>query len=220
MWKQIYAELNMNFTAQKMLLPISRIFLLSFTIKMTLFSIIITSHRFHCYWNIYPLKRLFCLFCFNQIHIKFNSSFNIGASFKFFLQMNCEINLFCKVRGSIFTYSCIFNNISLLLHLCSKNKKECKLYPEKLSLSLSWEMRDNIYHWKHRLKSTAICDTCILVHSWSSSHIRWGQDFRLRHLSTGHYLALTEDRGLVLQDREKSDTAATAFCFRPSKVRP
>uniref|UniRef100_A0A3B4TQV3 Ryanodine receptor 3 n=1 Tax=Seriola dumerili TaxID=41447 RepID=A0A3B4TQV3_SERDU len=54
--------------------------------------------------------------------------------------------------------------------------------------------------------------------SWSGSHIRWGQAFRLRHLSTGHYLALTEERGLVLQDREKSDTTATAFCFRASKV--
>lgn len=55
--------------------------------------------------------------------------------------------------------------------------------------------------------------------SWSGSHIRWGQPFRLRHLTTGHYLALTEDRGLVLQDRERSDTDATAFCFRASKVR-
>uniref|UniRef100_A0A8C4NNS5 Ryanodine receptor 3 n=1 Tax=Dicentrarchus labrax TaxID=13489 RepID=A0A8C4NNS5_DICLA len=53
--------------------------------------------------------------------------------------------------------------------------------------------------------------------SWSGSHIRWGQAFRLRHLSTGHYLALTEDRGLVLQDRGMSDTTSTAFCFRPSK---
>ncbi|KAM6912919.1 ryanodine receptor 3 [Xenentodon cancila] len=53
--------------------------------------------------------------------------------------------------------------------------------------------------------------------SWSGSHIRWGQPFRLRHLTTGHYLALTEDRGLVLQDRERSDTVATAFCFRVSK---
>ncbi|XP_039641451.1 ryanodine receptor 3-like isoform X8 [Perca fluviatilis] len=53
--------------------------------------------------------------------------------------------------------------------------------------------------------------------SWSGSHIRWGQPFRLRHLTTGHYLALTEDRGLVLQDRERSDTIATAFCFRASK---
>ncbi|XP_049611963.1 ryanodine receptor 3 isoform X1 [Syngnathus scovelli] len=53
--------------------------------------------------------------------------------------------------------------------------------------------------------------------SWSGSHIRWGQAFRLRHLSTGHYLALTEDRGLVLQDRERSDITVTSFCFRPSK---
>ncbi|KAG9347303.1 hypothetical protein JZ751_004870 [Albula glossodonta] len=53
--------------------------------------------------------------------------------------------------------------------------------------------------------------------SWSGSHIRWGQPFRLRHLSTGHYLALTEDQGLVLQEREKSDTTSTSFCFRASK---
>ncbi|XP_056620483.1 ryanodine receptor 3 [Triplophysa dalaica] len=53
--------------------------------------------------------------------------------------------------------------------------------------------------------------------SWSGSHIRWGQPFRLRHLSTGHYLGQTEDHGLILLDTKKSDTAATAFCFRPSK---
>ncbi|XP_026109820.1 ryanodine receptor 3-like [Carassius auratus] len=53
--------------------------------------------------------------------------------------------------------------------------------------------------------------------SWCGSHIRWGQPFRLRHLTTGHYLALTEDRGVVLQDRERSDTTSTAFCFRASK---
>uniref|UniRef100_A0A672KZ94 Ryanodine receptor 3 n=1 Tax=Sinocyclocheilus grahami TaxID=75366 RepID=A0A672KZ94_SINGR len=53
--------------------------------------------------------------------------------------------------------------------------------------------------------------------SWCGSHIRWGQPFRLRHLTTGHYLALTEDRGVVLQDRERSDTTFTAFCFRASK---
>ncbi|EDL27848.1 mCG131207 [Mus musculus] len=54
-------------------------------------------------------------------------------------------------------------------------------------------------------------------HSWSGSNIRWGQAFRLRHLTTGHYLALTEDQGLLLQDRGKSDTKSTAFSFRASK---
>ncbi|EPY73485.1 hypothetical protein CB1_004774007 [Camelus ferus] len=52
---------------------------------------------------------------------------------------------------------------------------------------------------------------------WSGSNIRWGQAFRLRHLTTGHYLALTEDQGLILQDRGKSDTKSTAFSFRASK---
>ncbi|XP_062407606.1 ryanodine receptor 3 [Sardina pilchardus] len=53
--------------------------------------------------------------------------------------------------------------------------------------------------------------------SWSGGNLRWGQPFRLRHLSTGHYLGQTEDRGLVLLDRENSNTAATSFCFRASK---
>ncbi|KAK2499180.1 hypothetical protein MC885_010414 [Smutsia gigantea] len=53
--------------------------------------------------------------------------------------------------------------------------------------------------------------------SWSGSNVRWGQAVRLRHLTTGHYLALTEDQGLLLQDRAKSDTKSTAFSFRASK---
>ncbi|XP_044515975.1 ryanodine receptor 3 [Gracilinanus agilis] len=53
--------------------------------------------------------------------------------------------------------------------------------------------------------------------SWSGSNIRWGQAFRLRHITTGQYLALTEDQGLILQERGKSDTKSTAFCFRASK---
>lgn len=33
--------------------------------------------------------------------------------------------------------------------------------------------------------------------SWSGSHLKWGQAFRLRHVTTGRYLALTEDRGQI-----------------------
>ncbi|KAM6461143.1 ryanodine receptor 3 [Liasis olivaceus] len=53
--------------------------------------------------------------------------------------------------------------------------------------------------------------------SWSGSNIRWGQPFRLRHITTGQFLALTEDLGLVLLDREKADTKSASFCFRASK---
>ncbi|KAJ6667359.1 hypothetical protein lerEdw1_017337 [Lerista edwardsae] len=54
-------------------------------------------------------------------------------------------------------------------------------------------------------------------HNWSGSNIRWGQPFRLRHITTGQFLALTEDLGLVLLDKEKADTKSTSFCFRTSK---
>ncbi|XP_015271265.1 PREDICTED: ryanodine receptor 1-like, partial [Gekko japonicus] len=47
--------------------------------------------------------------------------------------------------------------------------------------------------------------------------MKWGQPFRVRHVTTGHYLALTEEKGLVVVDAEKANTKATAFCFRISK---
>lgn len=56
------------------------------------------------------------------------------------------------------------------------------------------------------------------LHSWSGSHLRWGQPLRIRHVTTGRYLALTEDQGLVVVDASKAHTKATSFCFRISKV--
>nr|4I2S_A Chain A, Ryanodine receptor 1 [Oryctolagus cuniculus] len=53
--------------------------------------------------------------------------------------------------------------------------------------------------------------------SWSGSHLRWGQPLRIRHVTTGRYLALTEDQGLVVVDACKAHTKATSFCFRVSK---
>nr|XP_042717007.1 LOW QUALITY PROTEIN: ryanodine receptor 1 [Chrysemys picta bellii] len=53
--------------------------------------------------------------------------------------------------------------------------------------------------------------------SWSGSYMRWGQQFRVRHVTTGRYLGLTEEKGLVVMDAEKANTKATAFCFRASK---
>ncbi|XP_007940911.1 ryanodine receptor 2 [Orycteropus afer afer] len=53
--------------------------------------------------------------------------------------------------------------------------------------------------------------------AWSGSHIRWGQPFRLRHVTTGKYLSLMEDKNLLLMDKEKADIKSTAFTFRSSK---
>ncbi|XP_051471006.1 ryanodine receptor 2 [Apus apus] len=53
--------------------------------------------------------------------------------------------------------------------------------------------------------------------AWSGSHIRWGQPFRLRHITTGKYLSLLDDKSLLLTDKEQADVKSTAFCFRSSK---
>ncbi|GAB0201892.1 ryanodine receptor 1 [Grus japonensis] len=53
--------------------------------------------------------------------------------------------------------------------------------------------------------------------SWSGSHVKWGQPFRLRHVTTGRYLALTEDKGLAVVEAAAANTRASAFCFRASK---
>ncbi|XP_047678303.1 ryanodine receptor 1-like isoform X6 [Tachysurus fulvidraco] len=53
--------------------------------------------------------------------------------------------------------------------------------------------------------------------SWSGSHMKWGQPFRIRHITTGRYLCLDEEKGLMVLDPEKANTKQSAFCFRASK---
>ncbi|RMC22959.1 hypothetical protein DUI87_00036 [Hirundo rustica rustica] len=53
--------------------------------------------------------------------------------------------------------------------------------------------------------------------SWSGSHLRWGQPFRLRHVTTGRYLALTEAAGLAMLEASAANTRVATFCFRASK---
>ncbi|XP_051926912.1 ryanodine receptor 2 isoform X3 [Hippocampus zosterae] len=52
---------------------------------------------------------------------------------------------------------------------------------------------------------------------WSGSHIRWGQPFRLRHVTSGKYLSLMKEKSLLLMEKEKADVKSTAFCFKSSK---
>ncbi|GAA6081936.1 ryanodine receptor 1-like isoform X1 [Tachysurus ichikawai] len=53
--------------------------------------------------------------------------------------------------------------------------------------------------------------------SWSGSHMKWGQPFRIRHITTGRYLCLDDEKGLMVLDPEKANTKQSAFCFRASK---
>uniref|UniRef100_A0A4W5JEC3 Ryanodine receptor 1a (skeletal) n=1 Tax=Hucho hucho TaxID=62062 RepID=A0A4W5JEC3_9TELE len=54
---------------------------------------------------------------------------------------------------------------------------------------------------------------------WSGGHMKWGQSFRVRHITTGRYLCLDEEKGLLVVDPEKANAKMSAFCFRISKVR-
>ncbi|KAI9548377.1 Ryanodine receptor 1 [Dissostichus eleginoides] len=51
----------------------------------------------------------------------------------------------------------------------------------------------------------------------SGGHIKWGQFFRIRHITTGRYLCLDEEKGLLLVDPEKANSKMSGFCFRISK---
>ncbi|XP_066559872.1 ryanodine receptor 1b isoform X5 [Amia ocellicauda] len=53
--------------------------------------------------------------------------------------------------------------------------------------------------------------------SWSGSHMKWGQPFRVRHVTTGRYLCLEEEKGLMVVDPERANTKMSAFCFRANK---
>ncbi|XP_069042527.1 ryanodine receptor 1 isoform X6 [Lepisosteus oculatus] len=53
--------------------------------------------------------------------------------------------------------------------------------------------------------------------SWSGSHMKCGQPFRVRHVTTGRYLGLDEEKGLMVVDPERANTKMSAFCFRASK---
>lgn len=48
--------------------------------------------------------------------------------------------------------------------------------------------------------------------------MKWGQSFRIRHITTGRYLCLDEDKGLLVVDPERANTKLSAFCFRATKV--
>ncbi|KAG7259123.1 hypothetical protein CRUP_027106 [Coryphaenoides rupestris] len=54
--------------------------------------------------------------------------------------------------------------------------------------------------------------------SWSGGHMKWGQSFRVRHITTGRYLCLDEEKGLMVVDPERANTKMSAFCFRISKT--
>lgn len=86
--------------------------------------------------------------------------------------------------------------------------------------------RVSVFIWQHVYYNHSFLVTLqytdahsfVPVGSWSGGHIKWGQSFRIRHITTGRYLCLDEEKGLLLVDAEKANSKMSAFCFRISKV--
>nr|XP_018669433.1 ryanodine receptor 3 [Ciona intestinalis] len=52
---------------------------------------------------------------------------------------------------------------------------------------------------------------------WFGSHVSWGCPFRLRHITSGLYLCMLDDRSLMLMGPENASYRMSAFCWQSSK---
>jgi ryanodine receptor 2 len=52
---------------------------------------------------------------------------------------------------------------------------------------------------------------------WAGGFINWSHPMRIRHITTGRYLAVNENNELYLVSRDEANTATTAFCLRQEK---
>ena len=59
---------------------------------------------------------------------------------------------------------------------------------------------------------------CCVVSRWAEGFLGWGLACRMRHVTSGRYLAVTEDNEVVTFHRSVATEEATAFLLRQSKV--
>ncbi|UYV64349.1 RYR2 [Cordylochernes scorpioides] len=52
---------------------------------------------------------------------------------------------------------------------------------------------------------------------WAGGFINWGYPLRVRHITTGRYMAFNENREVILVTREEASVNSTAFCLRHTK---
>jgi len=58
----------------------------------------------------------------------------------------------------------------------------------------------------------------LYVYRWAEGFMGWGHSCRLRHVTSGRYLAATPDNQVVTLHRSAATEEATAFVVRESKV--
>uniref|UniRef100_A0A8C7G657 Ryanodine receptor 3 n=1 Tax=Oncorhynchus kisutch TaxID=8019 RepID=A0A8C7G657_ONCKI len=177
-----------------------------------------------CWWTIHPASKqrsegekvrigddliLVSVSTERYLHLSISSgSFQVDASF---MQTLWNVQPTCSGSNVAVGFLCGGH----VMHLCHGHDESLTIPGSEAS-----EMEQRIVNYemgKGASRARSLWRLEPLRIGWSGSHIRYGQAFRLRHLSTGHYLALTEEHGLVLQEREKSDIKSTSFCFRATK---
>ena len=52
---------------------------------------------------------------------------------------------------------------------------------------------------------------------WAGGFVNWYHPMRIRHITTGRYLAVNENNELILINREEATTACSTFCLRQEK---
>ncbi|KAI8510298.1 hypothetical protein Bbelb_112140, partial [Branchiostoma belcheri] len=57
----------------------------------------------------------------------------------------------------------------------------------------------------------------LLRTKWSSQHIDWGQQFRLRHVTSGKYLTIKDNRLVVIVPKDQCDAKSSSFCMKRTK---
>ncbi|XP_078504129.1 ryanodine receptor 2 [Lissotriton helveticus] len=178
-----------------------------------------------CWWTIHPASKqrsegekvrvgddliLVSVSSERYLHLSYgNSSLQVDAAFQQTLWSVAPISSGSEVAQGYL----IGGDVLRLLH---GHMDECLTVP---SGEHGEEQRRNVHYegGAVSIHARSLWRLETLRVSWSGSHTRWGQPFRLRHVTTGKYLSLMDDKSLLLMDKEKADVKSTAFCFRSSK---
>ncbi|KAH3855007.1 hypothetical protein DPMN_097567 [Dreissena polymorpha] len=56
------------------------------------------------------------------------------------------------------------------------------------------------------------------IDRWAGGFMGWGQQVRIRHVTSGRYLGITHDHNVVTVHRGKADEDTTSFYLRQTKA--
>ncbi|XP_033127881.1 ryanodine receptor 2-like [Anneissia japonica] len=57
----------------------------------------------------------------------------------------------------------------------------------------------------------------LLSKRWNGSYLSWGQPCRIKHITSGKYLAINEEKDVFIAPKQNADHISSVFCLRQSK---